>query len=110
MGLFNRKKNKENLYSPYSQSEYSISNHHLDEDEDEFDVGIKFKKELSNGSLVFLIVDDDFDWIGSYVIVSTNGVANIVDNKFEEYDDSLNGTNCNRLKEVAEAFYRATTK
>lgn len=110
MGLFDRKKHKEDSYSPYSQSEYSINNEEEDEDEDEFDVGIKFKKELSNGSLVFLIVDDDFDWLGGYVIVSTNGVANIVDNEFEEYDEFLNDTICNRLKETAETFYRATTK
>lgn len=119
MGLFSRKKKnkedstssytsqKEDLYSSYSsQSEYSINNH--DEDEDDFDVGIKFKKELSNGAFIFLIIDDDSDWIGSYVIVSTNGVAKIVDNKFDKYDEFLNDTNCNRLKKTAEAFYWAT--
>ena len=112
MVLFHRKKNKKNSYSPYSQSDSSINNDNLDKDESH--VGIKFKKELSNGSLVFLIVDDDFDWLGGYVIVSANGVANIVDNivdnKFKYYSNKINSTISSRLKKTAEAFYYATTK
>ncbi len=106
MGLFSRKKDKENPYSSYHQSEDNYDS--CKSDEDALEVGIKFKKELSNGSLVFLIVDDDFDWIGSYIVVSANGVANIVDNKFEDYSDQLNDIVCSRLKETAEAFYQAT--
>ena len=79
-----------------------------EENEDDHNIGIKFKKQLPSGALIFLIVDDDFDWIGSYVVVSPSGIVNIIDNDFEDYEGDLNSAICNRLKEKAKAFYDAT--
>lgn len=72
-----------------------------------YNVGIKFKEQLSNGALIFLIVDDDYDWIGGYVVVSPSGIARLVKNDIEDLGD-LDDKDDNYLKKTAEAFYKAT--
>lgn len=113
MGFFNSK--KEDAYfsqrygssqQTFSQSKQAVQSN--PNEDDDYDIGIKFKKQLSNGSLIFLIVDDDFDWLGSYVVVSPTGIVNIVDNEFEYNNDDLNDIICERLKEKAKSFYDAT--
>lgn len=91
MSIFNRKSKDEDDYIPYSTHKADINVHsdedynddEEDEEEDEEDFGdIKFLKELSNGALIFRIVDEDYDPAGGYVIVSPSGNVKIVKDIF----------------------------
>lgn len=72
----------------------------------DYDFGIKFKKELSNGSLIFLIVDDDYDPAGGYVVVSPSGIPTVIKDDFYEIDDR----NCEYIAGLAKEFFEATKK
>lgn len=65
---------------------------------------IDFDKELSNGALVFNIVDDEHQHFG-HVVVSPNGtVTNIKSTAFDDFND----TDENYLNQQAKKFYDAT--
>lgn len=72
-----------------------------------YKAGIEFETQLSNGSLTFLVIDEDFEWLGCYVIVSPEGVASIVDNDWNEIN--LDVKTSLRLKRKAREFFDATT-
>lgn len=76
-------------------------------DKNSYKVGIEFETQFSNGSLSFLVIDEDFQWLGCYVIVSPAGVASIVDNDWSEIN--LNLKTSLRLKRKAREFFDATT-
>ena len=71
-----------------------------------YEFGIKFKKELTNGSLVFLIVDEDYDHAGGYVVVSPSGIPTVIKDDFYEIDDE----NCKYISSLARDFFQATKK
>ena len=72
------------------------------------DVGIEFECQLFDGALVFKIVDDDFEFLGGYVIVSPGGIPKIFINDFEDCKDEINDEVCRYLKEKAMTFYLDT--
>ena len=113
MSFFKRDKSENGNYSSYSSTSEQWPSEEFDskdedyEDEDEdYEYGIKFKKELSNGSLIFLIVDDDYDHAGGYVVVSPSGIPTVINDNFYNIEDSK----CNHLESLAKAFFEATRK
>ena len=116
MSFFNWKPKDEDDYIPYSTHKDDI-NVHSDEDydddeedeeceEDEEDFGdIKFLKELSNGALIFRIVDEDYDPAGGYVIVSPSGNIEIIKDNFF---DALGDKEKKYLETQALTFWHAT--
>ena len=116
MSLFNRSKSENSNYSSYSSTSEQWTSDKVNskdvDDKDEaddtegYDCGIKFVKELSNGSLVFLIVDDDYDCAGGYVVVSPSGIPTIIKDDFYEFTDK----DCEYIKSLATAFFEATKK
>ena len=116
MSFFKRDKSENGNYSSYSSTSEQWPSEEFDsknvdyEDEDyedeDYEYGIKFKKELSNGSLIFLIVDDDYDHAGGYVVVSPSGTPTVIKDNFDNIEDS----ECNHLESLAKAFFEATRK
>lgn len=98
--MFNKKKDTENYSSSYSSihefdSYYSSSQSNLAKDDgskddeydyDDVDFEIDFFKELSNGALIFKIIDDNFDPAG-HIVLSASGSVTIIESGFHEYDE-----------------------
>ena len=116
MPFFNQDKSENSNYSSYSSTSNQWNSDKLDfkdiDDKDEtddvegYDFGIKFIKELSNGSLVFLIVDNDYDHAGGYVIVSSSGIPTVIKDDFYEIADR----DCEYIASLAKNFFEATKK
>lgn len=114
MSLFNRKA-KNSDYSSYSSTSEQWNQDKFDskdvddieaDDTEYYDSSIQFDEELSNGSLVFLIVDDDYNHAGGYVVVSPSGIPTVIDDDFYEMTDR----DREHLESLAKAFFEATRK
>lgn len=100
MSFFKKLRNKINYYLKHSRNKRPSDK----KDEENYDVGIKFVMQLANGSLVFEIIDDDFEYLGGYVIVS-QGIPKIVKNNFGDFEDECDEQVCDFLKQKALEFY-----
>lgn len=71
--------------------------------DDDSDYEIDFYQELSNGTLVFKIIDDDQEHAG-HVVVSSKGTVSIIESSsFYVFDDA----DIQYLKTQAQKFYDA---
>ena len=76
-------------------------------DEENLGYSIKLKKELSNGALIFEVINYGEEYEGAYVIVSPAGSSTF----FEDGSfDSFTEEECQTLKNMAEYFFSATRK
>ena len=76
-------------------------------DEENLGYSIKLKKELSNGALIFKVINYDEEYEGAYVIVSPAGFATFFeDGSFDPFTEE----ECQALKNLAEHFFSATRK
>lgn len=76
-------------------------------DEENLGYSIKLKKELSNGALIFKVINYDGEYEGAYVIVSPAGFATFFeDGSFDSFTEEERQT----LKNMAEYFFSATRK
>lgn len=76
-------------------------------DEENLGYSVKFKQELSNGALIFTVINYDEEYEGAYVIVSPAGFATFFeDGSFDSFTEEERQT----LKNMAEYFFSATRK
>ena len=110
MSFLNRNNSENGNYSYSSSTPEQWQSDQLDsqngDDNEDYDYGIEFKKELSNGSLIFCIVDDDYDHAGGYVVVSPSGIPTvIIDDLYE-----INDIDKKHIESLAKTFFEATRK
>lgn len=98
MGIFSKKSDVDAYYSSLNSKNYED-----DDGNDDYDCEIVFDKELSNGTLVFNIIDDDYDPAG-HVIVSSGGTIKIIESTFYDLDKNER----NYLENQAKKFYDAS--
>ena len=76
-------------------------------DEENLGYSVKFKQELSNGALIFTVINYDEEDEGAYVIASPAGLATFFDDGLY---DPFTEEECQALKNLAEYFFSATRK
>ena len=75
-----------------------------DLDDDDLEFELQFQEELSNGSLIFTVINNNLkkeDCWTSYVVVSPSGVATIINDLFDPYVSTM-------LKESAKDFFNTS--
>ena len=110
MSIFNRNNSENGNYSSSSSTSEQWHSDQLDsqnvDDNEDYEYGIEFQEELSNGAIIFLIVDDDYEHSGGYVVVSPSGIPTvIIDDLYE-----INDIDKKHVESLAKTFFEATRK
>lgn len=106
MGFFKKDSEEKTYFSEAVSNDGDDSSPFHGDDNDDNDncyFEIDFFKELSNGALVFKLIDDDDEQAG-HVVVSSKGTATIIENTLS-YNLDDDDREC--LKAQAEKFYNA---
>lgn len=110
MSIFKTKKSENSNCSASSSTPEQWHSDQLDfqnvDDNEDYEYGIEFQEELSNGAIIFLIVDDDYEHSGGYVVVSPSGIPTvIIDDLYE-----INDIDKKHVESLAKTFFEATRK
>ncbi len=105
MSAFNEKdiiKNNSNF--PYSVSDSSYTGN---EANNTLDYSLNFLSELSNGSIVFEVIDRNKHYADGYVVLSPSGVVTLIN---DELYKTFSKDEARHLRDMANNFYKAMFK